>query len=211
MSFERLNIVLKQISSSNTYLSVRDIIEEYFFNKNLHLTSIEQEKLVRVCLRKLSDWFSQTPEQIKDIKLNFHKYFLQTPFLLKQQQLIELILNELKITPNDYFMFLLVDLYEKNYQKLLNELEKDSDIGFIIHLPDRITNICMTNIPVCFQHRMFFNRLSEYIQEQLITFHYPNMVAQIDTSISFLCQLIHRAAKLGKSFLINFKKNTQYY
>jgi hypothetical protein len=96
MSFERLNIVLKQISSSNSYFSVRLLIEEYFFDKNIYLTSIEQEKLVRLCLRKLSNWFSQTPEQIKEIKINFHQYFLQTPFLLKQKQLIDLLLNELK-------------------------------------------------------------------------------------------------------------------
>ena len=200
MSFERLNIVLKQISSSNSYSSVRLLIEESFFDKNNHLTSIEQEKLVRLCLRKLSDWFSQTPEQIKDIKINFHKYFLQTPVLLKQKQLIDLILNELKTTSNDYFIFLLVDLYDKNYQKLLNELEKEGDIGYMIHLPDRISNICMTNIPICFQSKTYFNRLSEYIQEQLITCHYPNMVAQIDTSVNFLCQLVHHAAKLGKGF-----------
>ncbi len=198
MSYEKLNIVLKQISSSNSYFSVRVLIEEYFFGKNIHLTSIEQEKLVRLCLRKLSNWFSQTPEQIKEIKINFQKYFLQTPFLLKQKQLIDLLLNELKNTSNDYFIFLLTDIYDKNYQKLLNELEKDSDISYIIHLPDRISNICMTNIPVCFQIKSYFNRLSEYIQEQLITCHYPNMIAQIDTSVNFLCQLVHRAAKLGK-------------
>jgi len=198
MSFERLNIVLKQISSSNSYSSIRLLIEECFFDKNKHFTSIEQEKLVRLCLRKLSDWFSQTPEQIKDIKINFHRYFLQTPFLLRQKQLIDLILNELKTTSSDYLIFLLVDLYEKNYQKLLNELEQEGDVGYIIHLPDRISNICMTNIPICFQSKTYFNRLSEYIQEQLITCHYPNMVAQIDTSVNFLCQIVHRAAKLGK-------------
>lgn len=198
MSFERLNHVLKQISSSNSYLSIHLLIEEYFFDKNLHLTSIDQEKLVRLCLRKFSDWFIQTPEQIKDIKLNFHKYFLQTPILLKQKQLIDLLLNELKIHSNDYFIFLLVDLYDKNYQKLLNELENQSDISFIVHLPDRISNICMTNIPNCFQTKIYFNRLSQYIQEQLITSHYPNMLAQIDTSVNFLCQIVHKAAKLGK-------------
>ncbi|CAF1214994.1 unnamed protein product [Adineta steineri] len=197
MSFEKINLVLKQISSSNSYTSIRLLIEEYFFDKNIHLTSIEQEKLVRLCLRKLSDWFSQTPEQIKDIKLNFHKYFLQTPILLKQKQLIDLIINEFQTNLNDYFIFLLIDIYEKNYQKLLNELEQDKDIGYIIHLPDRISNICMTNIPVCFQSKIYFHRLSQYIQEQLITYHYPNMVAQIDTNINFLCQLVHRAAKLG--------------
>jgi hypothetical protein len=179
------------------------LIEEYFFNKNLHLTSNEQEKLVRLCLRKLSQWFSQTPEQIKEIKIDFHQYFLQTPIYLKQKQLIDLLLNELNNTFNDYFIFLLTDLYDKNYQKLLNELEYDIDISYIIHLPDRITNICMTNIPLCFQTKPFFNRLSEYIQEQLINVHYPNMLAQIDTSINFLCQLVHKSAKLGK---MNFTK-----
>jgi hypothetical protein len=199
MSFERLNLVLKQISSSNSYLSIHLLIEEYFFDKNRHLTSIEQEKLVRLCLRKLPDWFSQTPEQIKEIKLSFHKYFLQTPFLLKQKQLIDLLLNQLQNQSNDYLIFLLVDLYDKNYQKLLNELENQSDVAFIVHLPDRISNICMTNIPNCFQTKTYFNRLSQFIQEQLISFHYPNMVAQIDTSVNFLCQIVHRAAKLGKS------------
>lgn len=197
MSFERLNSVLKQISSSNSYFSVRLLIEEYFFDKPNQLTSNEQEKLVRLCLRKLPEWFSQTPEQIKEIKIHFHKYFLRTPIYLKQKQLIDLILNELKNNSNDYFIFLLTDLYDKNYQKLLNELEHDVDIPYIIHLPDRITNICMTNIPPCFQIKSYFNRLSEYIQEQLITLHYPNMMAQIDTSVNFLCQLVHKAAKLG--------------
>ncbi|CAF1061889.1 unnamed protein product [Rotaria sordida] len=197
MSFERLNIVLKEISSSNSYLSIENLIEEYFFNKNLHLTSIEQEKFVRLCLRKLSDWFNQTPEQIKQIKIHFHKYFIQTPFLLKQKQLIDLLLNQLKISFNDFFSFLLIDLYEKNYQKLLYELENDLDIGFIIHLPDRISNIFMTNIPICFQSKNFFHRLSQYIQQQLITIHYPNMIAQVDTNVNFLSQLVHRAAKLG--------------
>ncbi|CAF2885594.1 unnamed protein product [Rotaria sp. Silwood2] len=200
MLFERLNHILKQISSSNSYFSIQCLIEEYFFDKSIRLTSIEQEKLVRLCLRKLSEWFSQTPEQIKEIKINFHKYILQTPFSLKQKQLIDLILNELKNSSNDYFSFLLVDLYEKNYQILLNELENESDIGFIIHLPDRINNICMTNTPICFQAKNYFNHLSQYIQEQLITCHYPNMVAQIDTSVNFLSQLVHRAAKLGRIY-----------
>ncbi|CAM4964007.1 unnamed protein product [Rotaria socialis] len=198
MSFERLNLILKQISSSHSYLSVQPVIEEYCFNENIHLTSIEQEKLIRLCLRKLSDWFSQTPEQIKEIKSNFHKYFLQAQSSLKQKQIIDLILNELKLTNNDYFIFLLVDVYEKNYKKRLHELENESDIGYTIHLPDRINNICMKNIPMCFQTKTYFNRLSEYIQEQLINYHYPNMLAQMDTNISFLSQLIHRAAKLGK-------------
>lgn len=197
MSFEKLNFVLKQISSSNSYFSVQLLIEEYFLNKSNQLTSIEQEKFVRLCLRKLSNWFSQTPEQIKEIKINFHKYFLHPTILLKQKQLIDLLLNELKNNSNDYFIFLLTDLYDKNYLKLLNELEKDSDVSYIIHLPDRISNVCMTNIPVCFQIKSYLNRLSQYIQEQLITFHYPNMVAQIDTSVSFLSQLVHKAAKLG--------------
>ncbi|CAF5023210.1 unnamed protein product [Rotaria sp. Silwood1] len=197
MSFERLNILLKQISSSNSYFSIENIIEEYFCNKNSPLTTIEQEKLIRLCLRKLSDWFNQTPEQIKQIKINFHKYFIQTSFLLKQKQLIDLLLNQLKISLNDYLTFLLIDLYEKNYLKLLNELEQEFDLTYIIHLPDRITNIYMNNIPICFQSKNFFHRLSQYIQEQLITYHYPNMVAQIDTNIKFICQLVHRAAKLG--------------
>jgi hypothetical protein len=198
MSFEKFHFVLKQISSSNSYFSIQLLIEEYFFDKKFHLTSIEQEKLVRLCLRKLSNWFSQTPEQIKEIKINFHKYFLQTPISLKQKQLIDLLLNELKNSSNDYLIFLLTDLYDKNYQKLLNELEKDSDIPYIIHLPDRISNISMTNIPICFQIKPYFYRLSEYIQQKLLTCHYPNMVAQVDTNISFLCQLVHKAAKLGK-------------
>ncbi|CAF2073879.1 unnamed protein product [Rotaria magnacalcarata] len=197
MSFERLNPILKQISSSHSYLSVQPVIEEYCFNENIHLTSIEQEKLIRLCLRKLPDWFSQTPEQIKEIKSNFHKYFLQAQSSLKQKQIIDLILNEFKLTNNDYFIFLLVDVYEKNYEKRLHELENESDIGYIIHLPDRINNICMKNIPICFQTKTYFNRLSEYIQEQLINYHYPNMLAQMDTNISCLSQLIHRAAKLG--------------
>lgn len=198
MSFERLNMVLKQLSSSDSYASVQPVIEKFCFENDIHLTSMEREKVVRLCLRKLSDWFSRTPEQIKEIKVHFHQYFVQTPFLLKQKQLIDLILNELNVSFNDYLIFLLVDLYEKNYEKLLIELEKESDISYIIHLPDRICNICTTNIPKCFQTKTFFNRLSEYIQEQLITCHYPNMIAQIDTNVNFLCQLIHRTAKLGK-------------
>ncbi|UJR13488.1 hypothetical protein I4U23_000502 [Adineta vaga] len=197
MSFERINLVLKQISSSNSYSSIQSLIEQYFFDKTLQLTSLDQEKLVRLCLRKLSDWFLQNPEQIKEIKIKFHQHLLQTPFLLKQKQLIDLILNENQTNLNDYFIFLLNDIYEKNYQNLLNELENDSDVAYIIHLPDRIGNISMTNIPLSFQTKTYFNRLSDYIQEQLITYHYPKMVAQMDTNVSFLCRLVHKAAKLG--------------
>ncbi|CAF0875637.1 unnamed protein product [Adineta ricciae] len=197
MSFERINLVLKQISASDSYSSVQSLLTQYFFDRTLQLTAVDQEKVVRLCLRKLPDWFSQHPEQVKEIKIDFHQHLLQTPILLTQKQIIDLILNEFQTIPVDYFIFLLNDIYEKNYVKLLSELEKENDIGYIIHLPDRITNISLTNIPSNFRAKIYFNRLSEYIEEQLITYHYPKMIAQTDTNVQFLCQLIHKAAKLG--------------
>ena len=112
--------------------------------------------------------------------------------------MIDLILNELKSHTNDYLLFLVVDVYEKNYRRLLDELANESDVGYIAHLPDRITNVCMTTAPACFQVKAYFTRLSHYIEEQLVTCHHPNLVARIDTNVNFLCQLVHRAAKLGK-------------
>ena len=203
MSFERSNLVCKQISTSNSFDSVRSLIEEQFFERSIQRTSSDQERLVRLCLRKLSDWFLAAPEQIKEIKLKFHSYLLQTPTGLKQKQLIDLILNELKSHASDYLTFLVVDVYEKNYRRLLDELANESDVGYIVHLPDRITNVCMTNAPACFQVKTYFVRLSHYIEEQLVTCHYPNLVARIDTNVNFLCQLVHRAAKLGKIIVLS--------
>lgn len=185
-SFEQINFFLKQISTSNSYFSIRSIVEE----------NINDEKLVRLCLRKLPQWYQQTPEQIQDIKKHFHDIILRTT--IEQKQLIDLLLNQLREKTEDYLIYLLSDLYEKNYEKLFNELEKNNDSSFLIHLPDRISNICQTKIPSVFQIKTFCSRLSRYIQGQFISNHYPKLKSQIDTNISFLSQIIHKAAKLGK-------------
>lgn len=190
MSFERLNSILKEISASNSYVSFRNLTE----NDLLHQ---DQEKIVRLCLRKLPQWFRDTPDQIKEIKLHFHQYCLQASHRFQQRQIIDLILEELKTQLNDYFLFLLVDLFEKNYSILLDQLAEQSDVDYLIHLPDRVGNVCMRNIPSCFQIKSYFHRLSEFIRDELINRHYPNLLAQKDTNISFLSQLIHKAAKLG--------------
>ena len=205
MSFETVNIALKQISASTSYSAVRSLIEQYFFERNLQLTAVDQAKLVRLSLRKLNDWFAHAPDQVKDIKISFHQHLLRTPVFLTQKQLIDLILTELQTTFNDYLIFLLGDVYDKNYSRLLNELERESDVGYLAHLPDRASNVCMTHIPVCFQAKTYFRRLSEYIEEQLLTCHYPKMLAQTDTNVSFLCQLVHRAAKLGKQACLSHR------
>ena len=194
MSFERLNSIFKEISSSPTYFSVQTQIEKNFFDENL-----EQEKFLRLCLRKLTDWFTQTPDQIKEIKIHFHTFFLQTSSRLKQRQLIDLLIQQLTNQFNDYFIYLLTDLYQTNNQQFFEELQQENNVNYLIHLPDRITNICRRNIPTCFQAKFYFKRISEFIQQQLITIHYPKMLAQIDTNINFLSQLVHKAAKLGKS------------
>ena len=198
MSFERSNLLLKQISSAPSYSSVRSLLDEHLAAGNARLTSIEQEKLVRVCLRKLADWFQHTPEQIQEIKLNFHRYFLRTPFFFPQKQLFDLLLNELHEHPSDYLLFLLVDLYEKNYSTFLDELTRENDVSYLIHLPDRVSNVCQKNTPPAFQLATYCRRLSDYIRERLINEHYPRMLGQVDTNVTFLSLVIHRAAKLGK-------------
>lgn len=185
-SFEKINFLLKQISSSNSYVSIRTLIEE----------NLIDEKLIRLCLRKLPQWYQQTPGQIQEIKKHFHEIFLRTT--IEQKQLIDLLLNQLRETFDDYLIYLLTDLYEKNYEKLLNELENEKDSSFIVHLPDRISNTCQMKIPSVFQTKNFFSRLSIYIQEQLVSIHYPKLKSQIDTNINFLSQIIHKATKLGK-------------
>lgn len=189
-SFEQINFFLKQISTSNSYFSIRSIVEE----------NINDEKLVRLCLRKLPQWYQQTPEQIQDIKKHFHDIILRTT--IEQKQLIDLLLNQLREKTEDYLIYLLSDLYEKNYEKLFNELEKNNDSSFLIHLPDRISNICQTKIPSVFQIKTFCSQLSRYIQGQFISNHYPKLKSQIDTNISFLSQIIHKAAKLGKKLFV---------
>lgn len=198
MSFERINLALKQISASTTYTAVQSLIEQHLAERSLSLTAVEQAKLIRLCLRKLNEWFSHTPDQIKEIKLHFHQLLIRTPTHLTQKQLIDLLLDQLQITFNDYLIFLLTDVYDKNYSKLLEELEREGDVAYLVHLPDRVSNVCRTHIPTCFQARMYFHRLSGHIEEQLLTHHYPKMLAQTDTNVNFLCQLVHRAAKLGE-------------
>ena len=188
--------VLNEVSLSNNFASVRLLIEKYLFDENLHQTSIEQEKLLCVCLRKLSNWFVEERQQIQ---MNFIRYFLQIPIFLKQKQLIHLLLNELKRKFDDYLLFLLIELYEKNYVKLLNELEEEGDVAFIVHLPDRVSNVSMKKIPKSFQCEIYFHRLSLFIENELLKRHYSNVNVEI---VSFLCQLVHKASKLGKLFFI---------
>lgn len=195
MSFERLNSILKEISASQSYFSIQSQLENYFSNFN----SIEQEKFIRLCLRKFSDWSIQTPDQIKEMKIHFHDCLLRTS--LKHAQFIDLLINELNNQFNDYFIYLLTDFYQINHRKLFEELERENNISYLIHLPDRIANISGKNIPLCFQTKIYFRQISQYIEQQLINIHYPNMLAQIDTNVQFLSQLVHKSAKLGKSII----------
>lgn len=197
MSFERLNSIFKELSSSQTYFSVQNQIETNFFDENL-----DHEKFLRLCLRKLPDWFLQTPDQIKEIKRDFHDFFLRTSSRLKHRQLIDLLIQELTDQFTDYFIYLLTDLYQNNTQQFFEELQRENNVNYLIHLPDRMTNLCRRNIPNCFQAKFFFQRMGQFIQHQLATIHYPKMLAQIDTNINFLSQLVHRASKLGKSSLV---------
>ena len=200
MSFERLNSLLKELSSSQSYFSVQSQIEKHLVDQ--HLTGIEQEKFLRLCLRKFSDWFSRTPDQIKEIKIHFHTCLLRTSLGFQHAQLIDLLINELTNQFNDYFLFLLTDFYQTHRRNLFEELERQKNVSYLVHLLDRISNLCGKNIPLCFQSEIYFRQISEYIEQQLINIHYPNMLAQIDTNVQFLSQLVHKAAKLGKSHIL---------
>ena len=191
MTLERSTLLFREIASSTDYSSVRSLLDEPLS------TSIDAEKLVRLCLRKLSDWFQTRPSQIQEIKVHFHRYFLRTPFSFAQKRLFDLLLGQLGEHLDDYLLFLLVDLFEKNYSIFLDELIRENDVTYLIHLPDRVNNVCEKNTPRAFQLNNYFRRLSEEIEKRLINEHYPRMVNQLDTNVQYLSQVIHRAARLG--------------
>ncbi|CAF0801356.1 unnamed protein product [Didymodactylos carnosus] len=190
---------LKQISATTTYASVRDLIQQIFVENE---QSIIHEKVIQLCLRKLSDWY-KTSNNIKQIKTDFYQYFLNN-IRLTQKQIIDLLLSELNTnntdkSNRDYLLYLLTEIYDKNYLKFLYEQfdQRENGIQYIVHLPDKIVNVCTYNIPPCFQTKTYFNRLSLFIKNELETKHYTNMEANRDTNIDILCKLVIKSSKLG--------------
>lgn len=193
MSFERLNGILKDISASNSFDSIFVHLEKDF-------STNDEEKLIRISLKKLSDWFRQNPTEILEIKRKFSDYFLRKSIRLKQKDLIDFLVEQLKNRFDDFLLYLLVELFQKNFSILFNELENANDVDFLLRLSDRLGNVSMRNLPICFQRRHFFLRLSQHIENELIHRHFVNVINDKDTNLKFLSQLIHKTSKFGENY-----------